>query len=256
MSTAVAGRPLGALSRAHSREMLRDRKTAAGAVGIPAVFLALFVAIAVVSDDSPDHDLLRRLLPMALFFVFGSLIFFGTVSPTVDLRSRGTLRLLSSTPLRPSTFLLALAPARLVLAASFIAVTAAVSAAFGLLPTGGLPSLVVTCACGVAFLLALGFLLAARLTGAETASNLLSLVLVVLLFLAGGLVPLSSLPASVADVLGWLPPALLYDGLASGLVGEPAVHPAWAGWAVLLLCAVLLGGLAVRSFRWDRATDS
>lgn len=256
MSTAVAGRPLRTLSQAHAREMLRDRKTAAGAVGIPAFFLALFVAISVLSDDSADHDLLRRLLPMALFFVFGSLIFFGTVSPTVELRARGTLRLLSSTPLRPSTFLLALAPARLVLAAVFIAVTALVSASFGLLPTGRLGILVVTSACGVAFLLALGFLLAARLTAAETASNLLSLVLVVLLFLAGGLVPLSSLPAAVADVLGWLPPALLYEGLASGLVDEPTTHPVWAGWAVLLGAAALLGGLAVRGFRWDRATDS
>jgi ABC-2 type transport system permease protein len=251
MSTALTE-----LSRAHSRELLRDKKTAAGSIGIPVFFLALFVAIPLLMGDDGEQTLLKRMLPMALFFVFGSLVFFGTVSPAVELRQRGTLRLLSSTPLKPSTFLLALAPARLLLAVGFVAVAAAVAAAFGALPVGRLPLLLAVSLAGLAFLLGLGFLLAARLETAESAGNLLSLVLVVLQFLAGGLVPLSTLPNAVGTVLGWLPPALLYDGLGYTLVGADAATPVWAGILVLLGAAALCGAAAVRSFRWDRATDS
>ena len=247
---------LQAMTRAHAREMVRDRKTAAGSIGIPVFFLLLFVAMAALMDSGAEHTLMRRLLPLSLLFVFGSLIFFGTVSPAVELRQRGTLRLLSSTPLRPGTFLLALAPARLLLAVLFVAASAGVSAGFGLLPVGRLPVLVVTSLVGLAFLLALGFLLAARLSTAESAGNVLSLVLMVLAFLAGGLVPLSTLPGAVGRVLGWLPPALFYDGLSYGLVGGPARHPVAVGWAVVLVVAAVLGVAAVRTFRWNRATDA
>src|SRR5919197_5473883 len=127
------------LTTANSRELVRDRKTAGANLLLPAFFIGLFVAISLLTDPDGDRGVMKFSLPTATFFVLGSISFFGTVVPAVELRRRGTLRLLSTTPLRPGTFLLALAPVRLAVALLFIAVTLVVSRWFGLLEAGPVP---------------------------------------------------------------------------------------------------------------------
>lgn len=240
------------LSIATGRELIRDPKTASANVLLPIFFLVLFVVLALLVDPSGDKDVMEVALPTATFFVLGSIAFFGTVAPAVDLRRRGTLRLLSTTPLQPSTFLLSLAPVRLAIAAIFVAVALVVSAVSGLLSVGRVPLSVAACAAGLAFFVSAGFVLAARLQSADAANNLLSLVLMVALVLAGGIVPLADFPDGVRGVVEWLPPAMMFDALEQTMSGRDAAHPLAVELGLLLAESAVLTLLATRLFRWDR----
>jgi ABC-2 type transport system permease protein len=243
-----------ALTTANSRELIRDRKTAAANLLLPVFFLGLFLAISLLTDPGGDKGVMKFALPTATFFVLGSISFFGTVAPAVELRRRGTLRLLSTTPLRPSTFLLALAPIRLVIALLFIALAIVISGFFGLLEVERVPLIVAACLGGLALFVSLGFVLAARLDSADAANNVLTFVLILLLFLGGGITSLASLPDGLRVVFEWLPPSMMLDALRHAMTGADARHPAWLSLLVLLGASVLTTLLAVRLFRWDRAS--
>jgi ABC-2 type transport system permease protein len=172
--------------------------------------------------------------------------------PLVALRERGTLRLLSTTPVSRLTILLAQAPARLALALGHTAVIAAVSAVMGHLPVARLGSLLITCLAGLVLLVPIGFLLGSLLPTAEAASNALTFVLLGLLGPAGLFVPVDNLPSSARQTLGALPPGLLGAAIRHDLTGEPASQPAWLAWLVCAGTGAALTLLAARTFRWQR----
>ncbi|MEV0237961.1 ABC transporter permease [Nonomuraea sp. NPDC050786] len=239
------------LALAHTRQLTRDRRAAMGVIGFPLLFLVLAMVGPVGSGDVS-----RFQLPGALFTALAAIALYGTVLPTAELRRRGTLRLLSTTPLTRRALLFSLAPLRLVLAAAFIVLNCAVSVAYGYLEVSRLPGLVLTSAVGLAFLLALGFVFAAVLTSAETSETVLTILVIAIIFIGDAVVPLSMLPAGVADVLQWLPPALITGALRWELVGMEPPHPEWVTWAIGAGGALLLGALAVRVFRWDDGSSS
>lgn len=234
------------LALAHTRQLTRDRRAAMGVIGFPVLFLLLAVAGPIGSGE-----ISRFQLPGALFTALAAIALYGTVLPAAELRRRGTLRLLSTTPLSRRTLLFSLAPVRLALAAAFIVLNCVVSAAAGYLQVQRLPALLLTSLVGLAFLLALGFVFAAVLTTAETAETVLTILVIAIIFIGDAVVPLRLLPAGLADVLQWLPPALITGALRWELVGTEAVHPEWLAWAISAGAALALGALAVRVFRWD-----
>ncbi|SDK49274.1 ABC-2 type transport system permease protein [Actinopolyspora mzabensis] len=247
----MTGNSFRTLALANARELVRDRKTAFAAIVMPLFFLVLFLAVGHFVNRSSESDAIRMLLPTALFFMLGSMAFFGTVSPTVDLRQRRTLRLLSTTPLRKITFLLSLVPVRALVALGYVVLVVAFATAFDYVTLAGIPVLLVSAVSGVAFFLSLGFVLAAVLPSAEAANNTLSLVLILMAFLGGAILPLRSMPQGVRDVLGWLPPARLVDTFRHTIAGFPAQFPAWSSWLLMLGFAAVLTALATRVFSWD-----
>ncbi|NHD18342.1 MULTISPECIES: ABC transporter permease [unclassified Actinopolyspora] len=247
----MTGSSFRTLALANARELIRDRKTAFAAIVMPLFFLVLFLAVGYFVNRSGEADAIRMLLPTALFFMLGSMSFFGTVSPAVDLRQRRTLRLLSTTPLRKIAFLGSLAPVRALVAMGYVALVVAFATAFGYVSPVRIPVLLVSAAAGVAFFLSLGFVLAAVLPSAEAANNTLSLVLVLMAFLGGGVLPLRSMPEGAQAVLGWLPPARLMETFRHSIAGLPAQHSPWSSWVIMLGASALLTMLATRVFSWD-----
>lgn len=239
------------LALAHSRQLTRDRRAAMGVIGFPLLFLVLAMAGPIGSGEVS-----RFQLPGALFTALAAIALYGTVLPAAELRRRGTLRLLSTTPLTRRALLLSLAPVRLALAGCFVVLNCAVSYAAGYLQVQRLPALLLTSVVGLAFLLALGFVFAAVLTTAETAETILTVLVIAIIFVGDAVVPLQLLPAGLADVLQWLPPALITGALRWELVGMPPAHPEWLAWSVGAGAALLLGALAVRVFRWDDGSKS
>ncbi|RNL83158.1 ABC transporter permease [Halostreptopolyspora alba] len=245
--------PFRALARTNTREMLRDKTTLFGAIIMPVGFIALAVMLSAVLPSEPGVDPVSLFMPFGLTMTLGAIIFFGTVSPIVDLRRRGTLRVLGTTPLRRWTFLLALVPPRAVILLGALALTVVVTAALGSWPPERLASLVVTTVLGAAFMLAIGFLIAAFISTTEAASTILTMVLLAFVFAGGGILPLELLPEGVGDVLEWLPPALFTDALAASLTGAEPTHPVWLAWLVLVATTAVLGAVAGRVFRFDRS---
>jgi len=244
-------RHLAAMSAASTRELLRDRKTFFYAGLMPFCMLGLFLGSAALLPAEAAGDRIRFFLATGLFVALASVAFWGVAVPLVALRERGTLRLLSTTPVSRLTVLLAQTPTRLALAIAQAAVIAALSAGLGHLPTERLGSLLVTCLAGLALLTPIGFVLGALLPTAEAVSNTLTFLLLALLGSAGLFLPLDQMPGCVAETLGVLPPGLLGGTIQHDLTGVPAGHPAWLAWLAAVGTGLLLTLIAVRTFRWD-----
>lgn len=241
-------RPLLALTTASTLELVRDGKTLFYVAIYPPCLLAAFLAVAAMRGEGTER--FRFFLAAGLFVALASVAFFGIAVPLVTLRERGTLRLLSTTPLSRLTVLAAQAPARLVLVLGHTALITALSAVLGFLPAERLGSLLITCLSGLALLVPLGFLLGAVLPSAEAAVHALTFALLALLGLAGLFVPLDAMPEAVRGPLGVLPAGLLGGALRHDLTGVPAAHPAWVAWLACLACGALLTLAAVHRFRW------
>jgi ABC-2 type transport system permease protein len=242
-------RALRAMTTASTLELVRDRKTLFYVALYPPSLLAIFLALAALQQAGAERY--RFFLASGLFVALASVAFYGIAVPLVALRERGTLRLLSTTPMPRLTVMLAQAPARLALVLGHAAVIAALSAAFGHLPVARLGSLLITCLAGLALLVPIGFLLGTILPSAEAAANALTFALLALLGLAGLFLPLDAMPEAVRGPLGLLPPGLLGAAIRHDLTGVPADHPAWTAWLACLAAGAVLTAAAVRAFRWD-----
>lgn len=240
------------LALAQAREMIRDLKTLFTSVLYPFVILAIFLLAGTVTPDRPGGpDFTAMAIAMTLFLCTGSVGFFGIAAPLVALRERGTLRLLSTTPLRRATLLAAQAPSRLAVAAGQLAVIIGIGVALGAVTPARIPLLLAVCLLGLAVFAALGYLIAGRAPSAEATNTVASIGLIVLMFASGLVFPLDAMPGAVQAVLRALPTTYLGDLLRHVTLGEPARYPIALGVAVILGFTALFAAIAARTFRWE-----
>ncbi|MHC3394131.1 ABC transporter permease [Streptomyces lavendulocolor] len=206
-------------------------------------------------DGGAPFDPLKAALPTGLLMSLMSTAFFGTATPLIALRTRGTLRLLGTTPLSRLTFVIAQAPVRLALVVAQLVVLGTVAVAMDFVPLADTLRLMGTGMLGALMLFAFGYLIAARLRNAEVVNGLLGLLMPVLLLFSGLFLPLSMLPSALTTVAEVLPTTYLVDALNHDLNEAAAVHSLTVDWSVLLAATVVFGGLAARLFRWDQGED-
>lgn len=118
----------------------------------------------------------------------------------------------------------------------------------GWMPTGSPVLAVPAVLLGTAAFTGLGLTLAGTLRGEINLAAQNGLYLVLLL-LGGMVVPMSSLPAPLADVARVLPSSALADVLRDGLTG--VAHNAGFSWIVLGAWALAAPAVAARTFRWS-----
>jgi len=240
------------LALAQAREMFRDLKTLFLTVLYPFVILALFLFVNAVTPEHPGGPSADAMaIAMTLFLSTGAVGFFGIATPLVALRERGTLRLLSTTPLRRATLLAAQAPSRLAVAFGQLAVVIGIGLGLGAVTPSRIPMLLVTCLLGLVVFAALGYVIGGRAPSAESTSTIASIGLVLLMFASGLVFPLDSLPGAVQAAARVLPTTYLGDMLRHFALGVPAQYPPALGVAVILGFAAALAAVAVRTFRWD-----
>jgi ABC-2 type transport system permease protein len=219
-------------------------------IGIPVGLLLLASSIESVPVVMAGEDRTDALLPgiLTLAIVATGLVNLGI--GTAYERSYGVLQRLGAAPLGVGGLVAAKVAAviviELLLAGSLIAIAAA---AFGWRPSGGisLVLLVPAVALGTAVFAGLGLALAGALR-AEAVLLVANVAFLVIIGVGGVLVPADLLPGPLAGVVTVLPPAALRDAIAGALGSEPlAVAP----WSVLFAWAVVVVGVASRTFRWD-----
>ncbi|MFE7295110.1 ABC transporter permease [Streptomyces sp. NPDC057579] len=206
-------------------------------------------------DGGTPFDPIKVSLPAALLMALMSMSFFGTATPLIALRARGTLRLLGTTPLRRRTFVLAQAPVRLVLVAVQLVVLGVIAVALGFLPAVNAVRVLGTGFLGAVMLFTFGYLVASRMRNAEVANGVLAILMPLVLFVSGLFLPLDLLPDVVRDISKALPTTYLVDALAHDLTGATSTYGITLDWLVLLAGAVIFGGLAARLFRWDQGEE-
>lgn len=209
--------------------------------------------IQVLTDQgAPVLDPLRTSLASILMVSFLSLAFLGTAVPLVSLRGAGTLRLLGTTPVKRSTFVLAQSPARFGLGLMQLSIIVAVTGYLGYLDLASLPRLLGTALLGLVMLFALGYLIGSRASNPEATTMIVSLLLPAALMLSGAVIPLQVFPEQLVQIMQWLPTTLLANALSADLVGSNPELGVGISWAVMATVTGVAALGAVKIFRWDQ----
>lgn len=203
-------------------------------------------------DGEPAFDPFRFGLPAVLILAFASLALFGTAIPLISLRARGTLRHLGMTPLSRATFLLAQAPARLLIALVQLAVMATIAGVTGFLEPSAILTLLATSVVGLAMLFSLGYLAAGLLHNEELATTTLGMLMPLVLMFSGVLLPLSLMPDAIASAARFSPFTYLGDALRIDLVGSEGSYSRLTSYTVMAATAVVVTAIASRIFEWDQ----
>lgn len=237
------------LSLTNLRELLRDPTTFFFVLVFPFIFIGVFALIS--STQQGDFDTFRFGLPGVLTLAFGQLAFIGTTTALVQLRARGTLRLLSLTPVTKRAFAISIVPPRLMIAAFQLVVMAIVALATGYLAGGDVARLVLTCLLGLAMLFSIGVFLGGWMRSPEVASGVLSAVFPLLMIVTGIFIPLHLLPDAMQTLADWIPLSYLGDALRQDLVGGNPLHAIGVDYAVMAGTTLVFSVLTLLTFRWD-----
>jgi len=231
------------------RLALRKGETLLLTLGIPVVFLIFFAKVHVVSV--PTASGIAFMFPgIVALSVMSSAMVSLSISTGFE-RSYGVLRRLYVTPLGQRRLIGSKIASVLLTQAIQIVVLSLAALLLGWHPHGGLlGGLEVTAALvlGSAGCAGIGLLLAGRLRAEVNlaASNGLYLIL---LLLSGVVVPLSTLPNVVSNVVTWLPSGAMAAAVRNVL--DHGVAPSLAEWVALGIWSVLAPLLATRTFTFE-----
>ena len=241
------------VSRASARELLRSGFTIAVMVLIFALLLGLYAGIdALISAATgAPSGILKSNLGAVLAIAFMTIAFIGTSVTLVSYRQRGTLRLIGTTPIPRSTFVLGQIPIRLAIAASEILGALLLVTILKFTEPEQLPALAGSMLLGFLMLLSFGFLLGARGSNPDFTMQISAIVPVVAVFTARTVLPLNAFPLWIQKVIDFLPTTWFMDAVNVSLgTGTPGwTLPAlWLAMAAVTLAVTLVSATI---FRWD-----
>ena len=247
--------PLTQLGAANLRGFLRDKVFLCFVLVLPFLFLGLFAVFSSTGDASAaapsGPDAFRFGLPAVLALSFVMLALFGTATNLIQLRHRGTMRLLRTTPLPTWVLIAAEVPGRLAIGSVQLAVLLMAAGTGGYLSAGDVAGLVVTCLLGLAMLFSFGFLVGGLIRSPDLGNGGLAALMPIVLIFSGVLMPLQDLPATARNVARWIPFAYLGDALRQDLTGMPGTWSRPVGWAVIVGTTLLVTVITLRTFRWE-----
>lgn len=241
------------LAMLHARELLREPRYFYFALFFPFGMLAIFLGIgAVVPQESGAPDFLRLVIPMAIFLAVTSAALTVTAGPLATLRTKGTLRLLGTTPVGRARLVLTHMFPRVVMVTAQTVALLAVAVALGKVEPARLPALFGISLLGLAMFGGIGYLIGGRLASPDAATNVGTSVQLAALFLSGLAFPMELMPEAVRTTLGLLPSTFFADLMLTQMPNGAPQHPVWLSIPVVLATAAAAVWLAVRMFRWDQ----
>ncbi|WP_017579031.1 ABC transporter permease [Nocardiopsis valliformis] len=237
----------------HTREFLRDRRNSLAAFLLPLALGALFLAMAeAIPGTGTGLTFGQLVIPMLLLLTVTSAPLTATSGPVTNLRTRGSLRLLGTTPVSRAHLLLTHMPARLALVLLQLAVFITAGTALGHIAPADIPALFGVSLLGLLMFGAAGYLIGGVAGGADSAHHTSMFVQMASYLLSFMFLPMGMLPDGLAKAVSYLPPSFLADLFFSLTPGWEQLHPTWLSVLVVLGTAAVLTALAVRLFRWDQ----
>lgn len=250
---APGGAPLSRMVLSHARMetrlLLRNGEQLLIALVIPLLLLVGGANSAGVVELGPGRRI-DVVTPGVIALAVMSTAFASLAIATAFERRYGVLKRLGASPLTRSGLLYGKVLSLVLVETAQLTVLAAVGAMLGWRPTGG--AVVVAqgtllIVLGTAAFAGLGLLMAGSLRAEATLAGA-NLVYVVLLVAGAVLLPVSSYPAPMQDVVTLLPSGALAQGLREVTAGAglSAVHA-----VVLAVWAALAAALTAKTFRWE-----
>jgi ABC-2 type transport system permease protein len=241
----------------NARELFRDRRFFVFAFVFPYLMLGTFIAIGKIlgasSEGFPDMAVMS--LPMAIFLAVTGSGLTVTAGPLADLRGKGVLRLLGTTPVKRWQFIATHLAARVIMLTVQIAGLIAVAWAAGTVQPESILPLFGASILALMLFLAAGYVVGS-LTSTATVGSAVGTIVQMLAFLTCGLVlPFALLPDALANVLSRLPTTYAADLTVAAIPQLTAVHPPTTSVLVTLATTAVVFVLAVAVFRWDSTSD-
>jgi ABC-2 type transport system permease protein len=260
MSTSAAAAPgrvpaaaLRKLTATEFRLFLRERIGPVWAIAFPLVLLIIFGSIPgfkkPVSSSLPGVSILDAYLPILIAFVLAMLALNVLPPVLAGYREKGILRRLATTPVGPSrilgaqvfiSFSVTVITVILLLAVARIAYHVALPRQAGGFILAGL----------LAFgaLLSLGLLIASVVTSGRVANGVGAILFFPLMFFAGLWLPIASMPKVLQHISHATPLGATAQALQDSWQGQ---FPPALLLITLGIYVVILGGAAIRLFRWE-----
>lgn len=241
-----------AVLRAETRLYLREPGAIFWVLLAPTVLLALLGAIPTFREANDDLDGLRVIDLYVPIVILMSLAFMGAqVMPGVlsGYRERGILRRMFTTPVRPTSLLMS----QIVVNGLVCVVAAALALAVGRMAfqvelpahAGGYALVFLLM---LAAALALGAMISAVAPSTKAVGVVGPSVVFPMLFCSGVYLPVAAMPDVLQQIVGGTPFGAAAQALDQAAAGQ---WPDLLHLVVIALWAVLLGGAAVRWFRWQ-----
>lgn len=164
-------------------------------------------------------------------------------------RSYGVLKRLGTTPLGRPALLAAKITSIIVLEIIQLAVLAIVGILLGWHPNGNFVPFIISALLATAGFSGLGLLMAGTLKS-EVIIGAANGIYLVLLFIGGMIIPLSSLPSAIDTFARLLPAAALSEALYHS-IGIGGGIPGWV-WLNLVIWAVAAPLVAAKTFKWEQ----
>lgn len=243
---------LAHLVRASARDLLRTPMTMVSMLAVFGTFLLVYCLLQWSIDAQGGAvDMLGSNLGVLLMAGFSAIALVGTTVPIVAMRERGTLRVFATLPVGRLTFLISLIPVRLTIAGVEVAIVLGIVAVRGAAEPLDVLRLSITASIGLAMLLCVSFLAAARARSAESTQQSMAMVSVLLVFASGGLLPEEIVPAPVTAAMRALPTTWFADAVRADAVGYVPFLPIPVLWVGMLLVGAGALVIALRRFDWD-----
>jgi ABC-2 type transport system permease protein len=201
------------------------------------------------NEQSLKVNLFTLALPGLLALALLQLGIFGTATPLVMARQKGTLLHLCLTPVRRGYLLAAQLVLRMTVALLQIAMILGIAIlGFGVEPTAGVISYVGVSILGAAMLVALGYALAGLVPAKDSGLSLITLLNFLLMFAGGVFFDPSTSPLWPLPL--FLPVAYLADAGRQLIGGTPGMVPLWVDLAAMVGFTVVAATVAIRTFRF------
>ncbi|WZX99237.1 ABC transporter permease [Bacillus sp. FSL W7-1360] len=197
-------------------------------------------------------DMLQYSLPGIIVMAFFSLAFFGTATPTIQLRTAGVLRLIGLTQVSKLIFILSQLAARFLIAAIQLSILLVLAGMNNMLPMENLLPILLVSLLGLFMLFALGYWVGGVANSIEAVSGVAGGLFGPLLILTGLFMPLKMFPDWLQTISLAIPLTHFGELLRYYMIDEALSVPIVMSYLILVVTMLLLGFFAVRTFRWDQ----
>ena len=256
-TTTGARRSARPLIITHWREMSRNRTNFYFILVFPFLLAGMFLGMNKILSSSmqgPGPDFSVMVVPLALCMLLTGTCMTLTSGPIAEYRQHGTLRILATTPVSRGQFIVTHLVVRVLLALVLSALAAALGAALDIVePAAVWRAIIVALPSSVLFL-SLGYFIGSLISSGQAATNAATFTGLFFLFASGVAIPQEILSDSIKRILDLLPTAYFGD-LLFWICGGQQKHGTLLDFAILIVSAIVVVLLAVKTFRWEAAKN-
>ncbi|MGP4066174.1 ABC transporter permease [Oceanobacillus sp. M65] len=232
------------------KELIRNPMTFFMVLAFPFLFVIMFGVI----SSTTGTDMLEFIIPGIIVMAFFTLAINGTSIPIIQMREKGTLRLIGLTEVNKITFVVSQITARFLLATIQLLILLGVAYVKDMLLLENIIPIIIVSVIGLTMLFALGYLTACLNLSVEAVSGISGGILAPLLIFCGLFMPLTLLPSWIETLSKFIPLTYFGELLRFYLNGEEPSLGILTSYLVLILVTLLLVFLSSRLFRWEKTS--